>query len=141
MPAELLDAISIIGTPTEVVAKLDQWAESGVDEPILGMPSGSVDEVGATLSALMDALKASACRVLRRRWRAAGVCRWMDGRERGTRRWAMARCRPDSGRPNGSSRFEKQQPLRRFQGVFIGLILDSAAQAIAQGHDEQAKEG
>ena len=58
VPPALLDATSIIGTPTEVVAKLDQWAESGVDEPIIGMPSGSVDEVGATLSAFMDALKA-----------------------------------------------------------------------------------
>ena len=57
VPANLLDITSIIGTPTEVVAKLDQWAESGVDEPIIGMPSGSVDEVGATLSAFMDALK------------------------------------------------------------------------------------
>jgi F420-dependent oxidoreductase-like protein len=54
----LLDATSIIGTPREVVAKLDQWAASGVDEPLLGMPGGSVDEVGGKLSALMDALKA-----------------------------------------------------------------------------------
>jgi F420-dependent oxidoreductase-like protein len=55
---ELLEATAIIGTPREVVAKLDQWAESGVDEPLLGMPTGSVDEVGARLSALMDALRA-----------------------------------------------------------------------------------
>ncbi|HAE83861.1 MAG TPA: LLM class flavin-dependent oxidoreductase [Ktedonobacter sp.] len=52
----LLEATAIIGTPKEVVAKLDQWAASGVDEPLLGMPGGSIDEVGATLSALMDAL-------------------------------------------------------------------------------------
>lgn len=58
VPPELLDVTSIIGTPTEVVAKLDQWAASGVDEPVIGMPSGSVDEVGATLSAFMGALKA-----------------------------------------------------------------------------------
>lgn len=54
----LLDITSIIGTPKEVVAKLDQWGELGVDEPVLGMPTGSVDEVGAKLSAVMDALKA-----------------------------------------------------------------------------------
>ena len=54
---ELLEATPIIGTPREVVAKLDQWAASGVDEPLVGMPSGSVDEVGAKLSALMDALR------------------------------------------------------------------------------------
>ncbi len=58
VPQALLDVTTIIGTPTEVVAKLDQWADSGVDEPLLGMPLGSVDEVGAKLSALMDALKA-----------------------------------------------------------------------------------
>ncbi len=55
---ELLEATAIIGTPREVVAKLDQWAASGVDEPLLGMPSGSLDEVGARLSALMEALRA-----------------------------------------------------------------------------------
>ena len=54
---ELLEATAIIGTPREVVAKLDQWAASGVDEPLVGMPAGSVDEVGAKLSALMDALR------------------------------------------------------------------------------------
>jgi alkanesulfonate monooxygenase SsuD/methylene tetrahydromethanopterin reductase-like flavin-dependent oxidoreductase (luciferase family) len=58
VPQELIDATAIIGTPQEVVARLDQWAESGVDEPLLGMPIGSVDEVGAKLSALMDALRA-----------------------------------------------------------------------------------
>ncbi len=58
VPASLLDVTSIIGTPSEVVAKLDQWAASGVDEPVIGMPSGSVDDVGATLSAFMGALKA-----------------------------------------------------------------------------------
>lgn len=55
---ELLEATAIIGTPQEVVAKLDQWAESGVDEPLLGMPAGSVDEVGGRLSALMEVLRA-----------------------------------------------------------------------------------
>lgn len=58
VPQELIDATAIIGTPKEVVAKLDQWAESGLDEPLLGMPSGSIDEVGATLSALREALRA-----------------------------------------------------------------------------------
>src|SRR6266487_3167207 len=54
----LVEATSIIGTPKEVVAKLDQWVASGVDEPLLSMPGGSIDEVGGKLSALMDALKA-----------------------------------------------------------------------------------
>ncbi|GAC1349781.1 MAG: hypothetical protein NVSMB27_26100 [Ktedonobacteraceae bacterium] len=54
----LIEATAIIGTPREMVAKLDQWAESGVDEPLLGMPGGSVDEVRAKLSALMEALRA-----------------------------------------------------------------------------------
>jgi len=54
----MLDAVSIVGTPTEIVAKLDQWAASGVDEPLLSMPDGSVDTAAERLSALRDALKA-----------------------------------------------------------------------------------
>lgn len=54
----MLDAVSIVGTPQEVVAKLDQWAESGVDEPLLSMPGGSVDETGSRLAALRAALNA-----------------------------------------------------------------------------------
>jgi F420-dependent oxidoreductase-like protein len=53
---QMLDAVSIIGTPKEVVAKLDQWAVSGVDEPLLAMPAGSVDEAASELGALKDAL-------------------------------------------------------------------------------------
>jgi alkanesulfonate monooxygenase SsuD/methylene tetrahydromethanopterin reductase-like flavin-dependent oxidoreductase (luciferase family) len=53
----MLDATSIIGTPKEFVAKLDAWAEAGVDEPLLTMPDGSVDEAASQLSSLMDALK------------------------------------------------------------------------------------
>jgi alkanesulfonate monooxygenase SsuD/methylene tetrahydromethanopterin reductase-like flavin-dependent oxidoreductase (luciferase family) len=52
----MLDATSIIGTPQEVVAKLDQWAASGVDEPLLSMPEGSVDDVGSRLAELKAAL-------------------------------------------------------------------------------------
>lgn len=54
---EMLDATSIVGTPKEVVAKLDQWATLGVDEPLLAMPGGSVDDATSELGALMDALK------------------------------------------------------------------------------------
>ena len=54
---ELLDATSIIGTPQEVVAKLDSWVASGVDEPVLAIPSGTPDEAGERLAALMDAMK------------------------------------------------------------------------------------
>ncbi|HLI08614.1 MAG TPA: LLM class flavin-dependent oxidoreductase [Ktedonobacteraceae bacterium] len=53
---ELLDATAIVGTPRQIVQKLDQWAASGVDEPLLGMPEGSVEEAGEKLSALMSAL-------------------------------------------------------------------------------------
>jgi F420-dependent oxidoreductase-like protein len=53
----MLDAVTIIGTPVEVVAKIDQWGELGVDEPLLSMPSGSVDEAASQLGALADALK------------------------------------------------------------------------------------
>ena len=54
----MLDATSIIGTPQEVVAKLDTWAASGVDEPLMGMPGGSIDEVGTQLTAFKQALEA-----------------------------------------------------------------------------------
>lgn len=54
----MLDATSIIGTPTEVVAKLDQWTASGVDEPLLSMPGGSVDDTAILLGSLMDAVRA-----------------------------------------------------------------------------------
>jgi F420-dependent oxidoreductase-like protein len=53
----MLDATSIIGTPKQVVAKLDQWAAAGVDEPILSMPGGSSEETATQLGALMDALR------------------------------------------------------------------------------------
>jgi len=56
----MLDAVSIIGTAREVVAKLDQWAASGVDEPLLAMSNGSVDEAATELGALKDALDAEA---------------------------------------------------------------------------------
>ena len=54
---ELLDATSLVGTPTEIVAKLDQWVAAGVDEPILSMPPGTVDIAGPQLEALMKALR------------------------------------------------------------------------------------
>lgn len=54
----MLDAVSVIGTPAQIVDKLDQWAEAGVNEPLLSMPAGSIDEVAASLSELMTALNA-----------------------------------------------------------------------------------
>jgi len=53
----MLAAVTIIGTPQEVVAKIDQWGELGVDEPLLSMPAGSVEEAASSLGALADALK------------------------------------------------------------------------------------
>jgi len=55
---ELLDATSIVGTPQQIVAKLDQWVAAGVDEPLLGIPGGTPDEAGQKLAALMNALNA-----------------------------------------------------------------------------------
>ncbi|GHO43827.1 LLM class flavin-dependent oxidoreductase [Ktedonospora formicarum] len=52
----MLDAVSIVGTPREVVSRLDQWADLGVDEPLLTMPGGSVDETATLLGMLRDAL-------------------------------------------------------------------------------------
>jgi alkanesulfonate monooxygenase SsuD/methylene tetrahydromethanopterin reductase-like flavin-dependent oxidoreductase (luciferase family) len=57
VPADLLDATSIIGTPREIVAKLDTWVAAGVDEPVLSMPGGTPDEAGEKLAALVQALK------------------------------------------------------------------------------------
>ncbi len=52
----LLDATSLIGAPREIVARLDQWAAAGVDQPLLTMPEGSVEETAVQLSALRAAL-------------------------------------------------------------------------------------
>ena len=54
---ELLDATSLVGTPTEIVAKLDRWVAAGVDEPILSMPPGPIDIAGPQLEAMMKALR------------------------------------------------------------------------------------
>jgi F420-dependent oxidoreductase-like protein len=53
----MLDAVTIIGTPREVVAKIDQWGAAGVDEPLLSMPTGTVEQTASQLGALADALK------------------------------------------------------------------------------------
>ncbi|GCE04364.1 LLM class flavin-dependent oxidoreductase [Dictyobacter aurantiacus] len=52
----LLEATTIIGTARECADKLASWAAMGVDEPLLSMPDGSVDDAAAQLSALKDAL-------------------------------------------------------------------------------------
>jgi F420-dependent oxidoreductase-like protein len=54
----LLDDTAIVGTPTEVAAKLRAWVALGVDEPLLSMPPGDVEMAGKTLAALRDALLA-----------------------------------------------------------------------------------
>jgi alkanesulfonate monooxygenase SsuD/methylene tetrahydromethanopterin reductase-like flavin-dependent oxidoreductase (luciferase family) len=53
----LLEETTIVGTPSEMVARLDQWAAAGVDQPLLWLPSGSVEETGVRLSALKAALE------------------------------------------------------------------------------------
>ncbi len=53
----LLDDTALVGTPKAIVAKLDQWVASGVDEPLLAMPGGTVEEAASQLGALMDAVR------------------------------------------------------------------------------------
>jgi alkanesulfonate monooxygenase SsuD/methylene tetrahydromethanopterin reductase-like flavin-dependent oxidoreductase (luciferase family) len=54
----LLEMTSLVGTPDEIVATLDQWAASGVDQPLLSLPDGSIEEAATQLSALKAALEA-----------------------------------------------------------------------------------
>ncbi len=56
--SRMLDATSLIGTPQEVVAQLDSWAAAGVDEPLLSLLEGSIDQAAAQLSAFRAALDA-----------------------------------------------------------------------------------
>jgi F420-dependent oxidoreductase-like protein len=51
----LLDATAIIGTPSEIVARLRGLHELGVDEPLIGMPSGTPEQAAAKLEALANA--------------------------------------------------------------------------------------
>ena len=52
----LLETTTIIGTAQECAAKLKQWVASGVDEPLITMPEGSVEETAVQLLALKAAL-------------------------------------------------------------------------------------
>lgn len=54
---KLFDATTIVGTPAEVVAKLDQLVADGVDEPLIGIPTGTIEETETQLGELMQALK------------------------------------------------------------------------------------
>jgi alkanesulfonate monooxygenase SsuD/methylene tetrahydromethanopterin reductase-like flavin-dependent oxidoreductase (luciferase family) len=51
----LLDATAIVGTPAEIVARVAELQRLGVDEPLLGMPSGTVEEAAPKLEALAKA--------------------------------------------------------------------------------------
>ncbi len=51
----LLDATGIVGTPTEIVETLRAWQRLGVDEPIISMPSGTVEQAAPKLEALARA--------------------------------------------------------------------------------------
>ncbi|MBO0779659.1 MAG: LLM class flavin-dependent oxidoreductase [Ktedonobacteraceae bacterium] len=52
----MLDATTIIGRKKAFVAKLDRWMVAGVDEPLLSLPEGSVDQAGEQMAALKTAL-------------------------------------------------------------------------------------
>ena len=52
----LLETTTIIGTAQECGTKIKQWVASGVDEPLITMPEGSLDETATQFSALKDAL-------------------------------------------------------------------------------------
>ncbi len=54
---ELFNATTLMGTPTEIVARLDQWVAAGVDEPLISMPGGTVAEAEGQLGTLMQALR------------------------------------------------------------------------------------
>ncbi len=54
----LFEATTLVGTPAEVVTTLDRWVADGVEEPLLSMPTGSIEETQAQLGALMQALHA-----------------------------------------------------------------------------------
>jgi F420-dependent oxidoreductase-like protein len=53
----LLEETAIVGTPGEIVTKLDQWAAAGVDQPLFWLPAGSIEETGVQLSGLKAALE------------------------------------------------------------------------------------
>jgi F420-dependent oxidoreductase-like protein len=55
----LLDATAIVGTPQEMAAQLIAWQQLGVDEPIITMPSGTPEQAGQALDALMQAVRAA----------------------------------------------------------------------------------
>lgn len=55
---ELFNATTLMGTPGEIVARLDQWVAAGVDEPLVSTPAGTVEDAEAQLGALMQALRA-----------------------------------------------------------------------------------
>jgi F420-dependent oxidoreductase-like protein len=52
VPDRLLDATALVGTPAEVVAGLDAWRKLGVDEPLLSMPSGTLDQAAPRIDRL-----------------------------------------------------------------------------------------
>jgi F420-dependent oxidoreductase-like protein len=58
----LIDAIAIVGTPGEVVARLRELQRLGVDEPLISMPSGTLSEAAPILESLADAAGLGAVR-------------------------------------------------------------------------------
>lgn len=48
----LLDSTAVIGTPAEIAARISELEALGVDDPLLGMPSGSLEAAAPKLEAL-----------------------------------------------------------------------------------------
>jgi alkanesulfonate monooxygenase SsuD/methylene tetrahydromethanopterin reductase-like flavin-dependent oxidoreductase (luciferase family) len=51
----MLDATCIVGTPAEVVERLDAWRQLGMDEPLLSMPPGPPELAAPAMEALARA--------------------------------------------------------------------------------------
>lgn len=50
----LLDDTAIVGTPTEIRARLADWYARGLDEALISMPAGPVAEAGVILRAIIE---------------------------------------------------------------------------------------
>ncbi|HUX88216.1 MAG TPA: LLM class flavin-dependent oxidoreductase [Chloroflexota bacterium] len=56
---ELLDAIACVGTPAEIVQTLRAWHARGMDEPLITMPAGTLEESAPILESLAQSAELS----------------------------------------------------------------------------------